>query len=119
MILDITFSLPLLTWALVVNAVGYWAAKTKAKDWGIPLPVLLTVFALVLVSIWGLVTGSVHSFADFIQRELFYAVPNAAMILLCSVYGYDVIHAFGKKGDQWKAFFSKVLSVFKKKEAKA
>lgn len=114
--LNITICLPLLVWALVVNVAGYWAGRTKVKEWAVPLPVLTAVLSVVLVCIWGVIAGTVAMYDNAVRWGILYVLPNAACILALATYGYDIIHAFGKVSNKWVAMGRKIVSVFKKGE---
>lgn len=108
--------LALVTWVLVINAIGYWLSRTKVKEWVLPIPFILAVVSVVLVSIWGIILNPVGSFAEFISMELHYALPNGLLSAFAATELYDVVHETAKRKPQWQKLWSVVISVFRREK---
>lgn len=106
--------LALVSWILTINAIGYWMNKTKVREWAIPIPFILAVVSVLLVSVWGIIIGSVASFNDFISMELHYALPNGLLVSFAATELYDVVHETAKRKPQWVKLWNVVLSVFRR-----
>lgn len=106
--------LALWTLVLCVNAVGYWLMRTKAREWAVPVNVILGYISVSLASAWGMLTMG-FGFSAILS----YGIPNGLVAWGCATVGYDYIHEHVKKKESWLSVWKSFLGIFKKKEAKA
>lgn len=112
MILKIDLSLVAL--CFLVMTVGYWMMRTRVKAWAVPVNTLLAIVSLVLATVWGCM---LYGFS--ISAVITYGIPNGVICWLGATAGYDFIHEYVKRKEEWLSVWKSFVAIFKKKEAKA
>ena len=93
----------LLPWVAVTNVMGYWLKKEKLPGWIPPVPLLLFLANFLICSLIGWALTDAEGWKAIVIALLEYGIGNGLVITLVSTWGYDVVHAFAKKGLQKRA----------------